>query len=190
VAVAARDRDRQETLRRLASRQDALRALLDSYATAIERRETSGMYVRPETKRSGEKISAYSGSVRTTVTVNDFGVLGELILRVADQDQVTLAGPWWEVRPGSPVYAAARRAAIEDAIGRAREYADALGARIIGLEQLSDSGLSTMAVPLSYGVKDARAFAAAEPELELDPQRQQIRASVEARFRISDPTVL
>ena len=58
VTVAARDRDRQETLRRLAARVDALKGLLDGYAGSIEKRETSGLYVRPETKRSGERVSA------------------------------------------------------------------------------------------------------------------------------------
>ena len=43
VTVAARDRDRQAALARLAERSAALGTLLDGYAEAIERRETSGV---------------------------------------------------------------------------------------------------------------------------------------------------
>src|SRR6266511_3775771 len=116
VAVSARDRDRQTTLRRLTARVEAVRAVLDGYAEVIEKRETSGLYVHPETKRAGERISAYSGTVATSVTVADFTQLGELLLRLADLDQTTVAGPWWGLRPGSPVHGDARRAAIADAI--------------------------------------------------------------------------
>ncbi|MFD0823941.1 SIMPL domain-containing protein, partial [Micromonospora zhanjiangensis] len=126
VTVQARDADRQSTLARLAERADAVRAVVDTYGPAIDRRESGDLRVSPELKRSGERIKAYHGSVSTTVTVTDFTVLGELMLRLADQDQATVAGPWWSLRPDSPAHREARRAAIADAIDRAREYADAL----------------------------------------------------------------
>ncbi len=192
VTVAARDRDRQEALRRLASRVDEVRAMLDGYAGAIEKRETAGMFVYPETKGSGEKVTAYSGSVTTTVTVTDFSALGEMMLRLADREQVRVGGPWWTLRPDSPAYREARRDAIADAIARAREYADAVGAQVTELLEIADTGLSTNGVPM----REARAMSLsyhagrAEPELDLEPQRQQIRGQVEARFRISTPTAL
>ena len=131
VTVAARDKDRQTTLTRLTERITALRSLLDRYADAIERRETGAVFVRPETKRSGERVAAYTGTVSTTVTVTDFTVLGELLVAVADQDLTSVYGPSWSLRPDSPVYAEARRAAIADAFARGREYAGAVGARVV-----------------------------------------------------------
>ncbi len=191
VAVSARDRDRQTTLRRLTARVEAVRAVLDGYAEVIEKRETSGLYVHPETKRAGERISAYSGTVATSVTVADFTQLGELLLRLADLDQTTVAGPWWGLRPGSPVHGDARRAAIADAIRRGREYADALGARITGLVELADSGLSAQETPryMAMGFRGA-ADGAGPPVLDLEPQRQTVMATIEARFRISEPAAL
>jgi uncharacterized protein YggE len=191
VTVSARDRNRQETLRRLAARVEAVRALLDGYAGAIEKQETSGLSVYPETKRSGERVSAYRGTVSTSVTVSDFTVLGELLLRLADQDQTSVTGPWWTLRPGSPVHREARHAAIADAIARGREYAEALGARITGLVEVADPGLSAEGAPhhLATGVAHGAGSAAA-PMLELDPQRQTVTAMVEARFRISEPAAL
>jgi len=193
VTVSARDRDRQTTLRRLAERSDATRTLLDAYGEAVERRESGSLQVMPERKRSGEKVAFYRGSVTTTVTVSDFTALGELMLRLADQDQTTVAGPWWELRPDSPAHREARRAAIADALAVARDYAAALGARIAGLVELADSGLGGRPpVPLAAraaAMPEAMDLAAA-PAIDLDPQPQTVYAAVEARFVISHPTAI
>ena len=192
VTVIARDRNREEALRRLASRVDSVRAVLDGYRDAVEKRETTGLFVHPETKGSGERVVAYHGNVRTVVTIGDFAVLGELMLRLAGEDQTTVDGPWWALRPGSPAHREARRAAIADALDRAREYADALGARVTGLVELTDAGLGSQ--PVMRGDTRMLAFAAAgapgePPSLDLEPQRQQVHATVEARLLISEPTL-
>ena len=67
------------------------------------------MHVGPQLKRSGERVVAYTGTTSTTVTVSDFTVLGELMMRLADQEQTSVAGPWWQLRPGSPTYRKAQR---------------------------------------------------------------------------------
>ncbi|MFG1657344.1 SIMPL domain-containing protein [Micromonospora chersina] len=187
VTATARDRDRETTLTRLAERAAAVRVLLDAAEPAVERRETGQLRVWPETKRSGERVVAYHGSVTTTVSVVDFTALGELMLRLADQEQVEVAGPWWSLRPDSPAYREARHAAIADALARAREYAEALGARVTALLELADTGLAA-APPMMAKAGFARAGEAA-PELELDPQPQPVQAAVEARFTISEPVL-
>ncbi|MER7166869.1 SIMPL domain-containing protein [Micromonospora sp. NPDC000207] len=188
VTAMARDKDREATLTRLAERAAAIRVLLESYGPVVERRETGDLQVRPETKRSGERVVAYHGSVTTTVTVTDFTALGEVMLRLADQDQVEVAGPWWALRPDSPAHREARRAAIADAVARAREYAEALGAQVTALIELADTGMGTqpmmrMAYATGGMAQEGR------PELDLDPQAQSVQASVEARFTISDPVL-
>ena len=121
VTVAARDKDRAAVLTRLTERAAVLRGLLDGFGDVVERRETGGVHVRPELKRGGERVSAYCGSFSTTVTVSDFTALGDVILRVADLEQASVSGPWWELRPNSPVVGAARPPAHGDAVSRARE---------------------------------------------------------------------
>ncbi|WP_326555457.1 SIMPL domain-containing protein [Micromonospora sp. NBC_01813] len=195
VTVSARGRDRPGTLERLAERGDAVRALIDGYGTAIERRESGSLLVRPEWKRSGERVAAYHASVTTTVTVVDFTVLGELMLRLADQDQVQISGPWWSLRPASPEFGQARRAAIDEAIARARDYADALGAEVTGLVELADHGMAAPQ-PMMLRSGGGHGFAAVDlaaestPQLDLDPQVQTVHAVVEARFTISAPAAL
>jgi uncharacterized protein YggE len=184
---AARDRNREATLARLAERADGVRALIEGYGTAIDRREAGDLRVRPELKRSGERVVAYHGSVTTTVTVTDFAVLGELMLRLADQDQATVAGPWWQLRPDSPVHRDARRAAIGEALTRAREYADALGSHVVALLELADSALTNQPMTMSRAAYAVGGSDGEPPELDLDPQPQSVHASVEARFTISAP---
>lgn len=192
VSVTARDKDRQATLSRLTERQAALGALLDGYAAAIEKRETSAVYVRPETRRSGERVVAYTGTVTTGVTLHDFTVLGELVLRLADQDQVSVGGPYWSLRPTSEVHRQARRAAVDDALARAREYADAVGATLLRLLELSDVGMSGPQPirPMMFAAGAvARGAGGGAPELDLDPQPQTVQAQIEARFVVSEPAL-
>ena len=194
VVVSARDKDRATTLTRLRERSDTLRQFLDRFAEGIERRETGGLHVYPEGKGKGERVVGYNGRVSTTVTVTDFSALGEMMLAVTGQDQTQVHGPTWSLRPGSPVHAEARRAAVADAIERAKEYADALGATLVDLVELADPGLSSRGVEsmqtfTAYGTPRAK-FSGGGPELELDPQRQRVHATVEARFTITAPANL
>lgn len=188
VTVAARDRDRQAALTRLAERSASIRAVLDGYADAIERRETGGVDLRPELKRTGERVSAYSGSVTTTVVVTDFTVLGDLLLRLGDQEQTSVAGPWWALRPGSRAGAEVRRAAITDALDRAREYAAAVGAELDRLIEIADEG-SGGGGPV-FLASGPMARDVASVELNVDPQPQVVSASVLIKFAMTEPTVL
>jgi uncharacterized protein YggE len=191
VTVSARDKDRQTTLTRLTERAAELRTYLDEYPDAIERRETGGVQIFPELKRGGERVSAYAGNVTTTVTVTDFAVLGELLLRLGSIDQTSVSGPWWQLRPGSRAGADVRKEAITDALQRAREYAEAVGARVDRLLEISDEGAGGGNVPL---MRAAKAFdgmeAAGALELEIEPQQQTVHASVVVRVAITEPAAL
>jgi hypothetical protein len=192
VVTSASARDRQQALRLLAARVEFLRELLDGYRDAIESRETTGLHAYPVRESRSGKISGYRGSVTTTLTVTDFAVLGDLMLGASDQDDTSVSGPVWELRRGSPAHREARTAAIGDAIDRAREYAAALGAQVIRLVELADPGVGGQSPP-PRGMMFARALSApgdGAPQLDLEPQRQQIQAQIEARFLISEPTVL
>jgi uncharacterized protein len=183
VTASARDKDRETTLRRLRERAAAVGAVLDGVAT--EKRETSGVEVHPELKRGGERVAAYAGRVTTTVTVTDFDGLGELMLRLAELDQTSVAGPWWQLRPDSTAGAEVRTAAIRQALHKAHEYAEAVGAQVSGLVEISDDGFGGGATPLM-----ARAAAVDDsgpPALDVEPQAQTVSASVVVRVTITEP---
>jgi hypothetical protein len=123
------------------------------------------------------------------VTVTDFSVLGELLLRLANQEQTAVSGPWWQLRPGSTAGAAVRKAAIADALNRAREYADAVGARVDRLVEILDDGTGGGPQPMMM-----RAYGGRGPEmglnLDIDPQQQTVQAAVIVRVAITEPTAL
>ena len=188
VTVSARDKDRQTALTRLAARSAELRSALDDYPEAIERRETGGVQIYPDVKRGSEKVTAYTASATTTVTVTDFGVLGELLLRLGNQDQTSLSGPWWRLRPGSRAGAEVRKEAIADALQRARDYAEAVGSRVDRLVEIQDEGAGGVQ-PMMRAMAFKGEAAADALELEMDPQLQTVQASVIVRVTITDPDV-
>ncbi len=189
VTVSARDPDRQTTLTRLAERAAEMRTYLDEFPDAVERRETGGVQLYPELKRGGERVSAYAGSVTTTVTVTDFSALGDLLLRLGGLDQTSLSGPWWQLRPGSRAGADVRREALTDALQRAKEYAEAVGARVDRLVEILDDGAGAGGGGMMRMAKFDGMEAAGGPELEIEPQLQTVHAAVVVRVAITDPVI-
>lgn len=193
IAITARDTSRERVLERLAARNDECLAVLRGYGDALAKIDTSALAIYPELKPGArrEQVRAYRGSVRIDVAVVDFTILGELIGRVSDADLTTVSGPWWRLRPDSPVRRRVREEAARDAIVRAREYAEAIGSRLTGLVELADQGLAMdagrphpHAAPMALA---ARAAASEPPAFDLEPQTQVVEARVEARFTIAQP---
>ena len=110
VAVGARDKDRDRCLSSLDQRSDAVLAVLGSFGSAVERVATAAVRIGPELKdgRGHERIAGYAATIRHSVTVVDFAVLGDLVARLAELEMVDVAGPWWRLRPDSSVHASAR----------------------------------------------------------------------------------
>ncbi|MER7763252.1 SIMPL domain-containing protein [Streptomyces sp. NPDC097619] len=195
ITVSARGTDRRTALEDLTRRNAAVLELVKGYGEAVEKLETGTFSVTPELTRHGrsERIRAYHGRVYLTAELADFTALGELTTRLADLELTSVDGPWWALRPDSPAHGEARRQAVLEAVQRAREYAAALGSELSALVELADLGAED-AGPLPSGPGGgsfrAMAFAAeAEqpPALDLEPQRQSVYASVNARFTMTPP---
>ncbi|MFJ4962071.1 oxidative stress defense protein [Streptomyces sp. ADI96-02] len=198
VTVSARGTDRRTALDDLTRRNTAALDLIRSYGDAIEKLETGTLAISPELTRHGrgERVRAYHGRIQLTVSLNDFTALGELVARLADQDLTRVDGPWWSLRPTSPVHADARRQAVRAALQRAREYAEALDTRLGALLELGDTGVgaaprhtrSAFAAHATPYAAGAEAATEAAP-VDLEPVRQNIDAQVEASFTLEPPTL-
>ncbi|MEU9093086.1 SIMPL domain-containing protein [Streptomyces sp. NPDC048428] len=196
ITVSARGRDRRAALEDLTQRNTTVLELARSYGEAIDKLETGALSITPELHQRGrdEKIRAYHGRVHITATLNDFTALGEFTTRAADLDMTRIDGPHWALRPDSPAHGRARRQAVREAVQRAREYADAVGAQLAALVELADLGAENTA-PTAYtrgaygGPLPAPAGAApgAAPALDLEPQQQTVYAQVNARFIMTPP---
>ena len=196
VTVQARDRDRRAVLDRLVRRNREVLDLVRGYGEAVEKLESGPVTAYPEAKQKGqsERVKGYAGQARVQVTIRDFSVLGELVAVLADLELVTVAGPWWSLRPDSPVHRQARVAAARDATRRAGEYAEAFGGRVGELIEAADAGLlggssSGQGVRLAAFSAKARSGPANDaPSLDLEPVRQPVTAQVDARFTMILPT--
>jgi uncharacterized protein len=198
VIYQARDRDREKVLRRLADRNKQLTGLIKGYGEAVEKLESGSVHIRPELKdkRAGERVAGYLAQAGLRVTIQDFTVLGELVVSLADAELVTVDGPWWALRPDSPAYREARLAAARDATTRAGEYAEAFGGQLGDLLEAADSGLLTAQArsdrwafsgPRAAAGRASRQAEPDQPELDLEPEKQNVSAQVEARFEMTRP---
>jgi uncharacterized protein YggE len=190
IGVVARGPDYRQTLDLLSQRSRAVVDIVARYTIGIEKSETTGLHVYPElTDSKTERVRRYAGQATTSVTVNDFAVLSELIVATRDVELVQINGPWWQLRPNSEVYRTARLAAAKDAVVRAREYAEAFGVQLTGLLEIADQGMSGSHPIMAKGI--GLSFAGAEvhdgASLDLQPARQQVTGQVEARFTITQP---
>ena len=182
LTVEVRDRRRDRALELLAERQQELTALLDAHRPALGTVVSDAVAVFPESG-DGTRIS---GSVATTTTrarVTDVSVAGELAVAVAGLADVSVHGPHWRVSRDHPARQQVRTAAVQDAVGRARAYAAAFGARLTGLVEVRDVGTG------GGGVMAAAAFsvAARAPALQLEPAPQEVPGQVEVTFTMSVP---
>jgi len=193
VSVGARAGERAQTLRDLTRRVEEVRADIAGYGAAVEAVDGGPLWVRPQIKegRPRERVSGYVAGTAMRATVVEFGVLGDLLVRLADRDMVSLDGPWWALRPESDAHRRARTEAVRDARRRAEEYAAAAGVRLTGLVEISDVGLSAhegFARQAAAGFRSAaHSSVADELSFEVEPVAQTISATVEARFTATQP---
>lgn len=190
VTVRVVERKRDDAIRELNSRMEAVRKVFDTFDAALERRETSSMWIQAKVKGRDEKQTGYAATLRSKLVVKDLAAIGDLAGQLGALDDVTLDGPWWGLRPQSDVYRQARQAAARDAVARAGDYAAVLGATLVALIELADTGLLTegaaVAQPM-YAMAMRGGAPSEPPSIDLEPARQTVRANVEARFQMTAP---
>jgi uncharacterized protein YggE len=196
VRVTSRSKDRAQAISALARRRDEISSLLAEHGGAIEKFEESSTHIRPDFKddKSKERIAGYFGSSQFTVTIGDFAVLADVVTALAQQEATSVSGPYWALRPDSPARARARILAAQNALVRAREYADAFDTRVLDLVELADLGMLSEASAEPARAASARRLSAAhddedEPSFDFTPVAQTVHAMVDARFTIESPTL-
>ncbi|WP_175407824.1 SIMPL domain-containing protein [Streptomyces sp. TRM64462] len=197
VVLTARGTDRRTVLQDLTRRNATAVDLIRAYDDALEDLETGALSLVPELARRGrgEHVRTFHGVVHLAATLTDFTALGELATRLADLDLTRVDGPWWSIRPTSPVHAEARTEAVRDAVRRARSYAQALGTDLAALVELDDTPPSDEPFDFGGAAPRAAAFgteAAGDtpPPLDLEPRRQTVTAHITARFTLHPPATL
>jgi uncharacterized protein YggE len=138
-------------------------------------------------QRTGQVIAM----VALRVTVRDLAALEDLSGVLAAAPSLNVHGVTWHVDWDNPAWPQVRAAAIGAAIGKARDYAAALGATVRHVEHIADAGLLG-GDTAPYHTVQSRAFRKAyaggeQPETPaLTPVPQELIATIEARFRTTE----
>jgi len=148
------------------------------------------LYHDQETMRM-ERTGLVIATVTLRVTVRDLDLLDDLAGVLAAQPGLNVHGVTWHVDWDNPAWPQVRAAAIGAAIGKARDYAAALGATVRQVEHIADVGLlGGDTAPYQPGlIVASRAYSAGGDQPgtpALTPVPQELIATIEARFRTTD----
>jgi hypothetical protein len=137
-----------------------------------------------QTERSGQ----LTATVALRVTVRDMYALDNLSGVLAAVPGLNVHGVTWQVDWDNPAWPQVRAAAIAAAIGKARDYAAALGATVQYVEHIADAGmLGNDSAPFyarSASFAGGGHHGTGIPAL--TPVPQELIATIEARFRTTD----
>jgi len=138
-----------------------------------------------------ERSGQVTATVALRVTVRDLGIFDDLSGVLAAHPSLNVHGVMWQVDWDNPAWPQVRAAAIAAAIGKARDYAAALGATVRHVEHIADVGLlGGDTAPNQPGrLVLSKGFSASggQPGAPgLDPVPQELSATIEARFRATD----
>ena len=138
-------------------------------------------------QRTGQVIA----TVALRVTLRDLAGLEDLSGVLAAAPALNVHGVTWHVDWDNPAWPQVRAAAIGAAIGKARDYAAALGATVRRVEHVADVGLlggeATPYQPVHAVSRKAFAGGGNQPGTPaLTPVPQELIATIEARFRTTE----
>lgn len=143
-------------------------------------------------KNGNRRGRGFGASTHVTVWVRDLDLLDRLINLLTTGKAVNVHYVHWLVDDDNPAWAEVRADAIAAAIAQARQYAAALDADLRSLDEIADVGLlGSGHQEYRMGEEQARPVAAfaRDEAVSLDPEPQQISATIEARFRATPVTL-
>jgi uncharacterized protein YggE len=148
------------------------------------------LYHDRETMRM-ERSGQVTATVALRVIVRDLDALDDLSGVLAARPGLNVHGVTWHVDWDNPAWPQVRAAAIGAAIGKARDYAAALGATVRHVEHIADAGLlgGDTAPYQPVRAMAARAYSGGGEQPgtpELTPVPQELIATIEARFRTAE----
>lgn len=162
----------------------AILAQLSAFEIAPKDIQTSDLSLNPvwsnQVANSGRpRIDGYQASNRVTVRVRDLDSLPQLLDAVLTDGANRLGGLHFTLSDPEPAMNDARRLAVQDAVAKARLFAEAAGVELGPLISLSEDGLR---VPRPEMMSMARAADAGVPVAEGETQ---VRAGVTLVYAIS-----
>jgi uncharacterized protein YggE len=145
IGVVARETTAQLAMDGIAAAGQSLIAALS--ARGIEPRDiqTQGVSLFPltqggETPQAQPVITGYEASTTVDVRVRDLDALGALLDEMVSSGANSLQGLSFDINEKGPLMDEARRAAVQDALARARVLAEAAGVTLGPIQSITDAG--------------------------------------------------
>jgi uncharacterized protein YggE len=136
-----------------------------------------------------EQSGRLTATVAVRVTVRDMDVLENLSGVLAEAPGLNVHDVTWQVDWDNPAWPQVRAAAIGAAIGKAQDYAAALGGTVRYVEHIADAGLlsdDNAPTQVVYSAAFSRGGRNQTGIPALTPVPQELIATIEARFRTTD----
>jgi uncharacterized protein len=138
-----------------------------------------------------QRTGQVTATVALRVTIRDLDSLDDLGGVLAAAPDLNVHSVTWHVDWDNPAWPQVRAAAIGAAIGKARDYAAAIGATVRHVEHIADAGLlggdTAPYQPVRAGMAKAFSGGVNQPGIPaLTPVPQELIATIEARFRTTD----
>jgi uncharacterized protein YggE len=146
------------------------------------------LYHDQETRQM-ERSGRLTATVAARITVRDMDALENLSGVLAEAPGLNVQDVTWQVDWDNPAWPQVRAAAIGAAIGKARDYAAALGATVQYVEHIADAGLlgdDSAPNQVVYSAAFSRGGRNQTGIPALTPVPQELIATIEARFRSTD----
>lgn len=163
------------------TRSDAVRELGRQVAAAAPALELPGLEVRSRrlwvrNEWRGKRVVGCRAGENFELLVTDVTALEQVLSALVGAEPTDLQGPHWVLTDPAAARREAQGKAVTDARTRAEGYAEALGGRLGPLLRLSEA--PDHGGPVAYGVRQARAEAAAPDvrDLGLEPEPVKVTA--------------
>jgi len=147
---------------------------------------------RPWNDKGKQLPLVHHAAVGVEVKFRDFAALSEWVgQRIADMEGFRVSQVRWALtdEQRTSLLAEVRARAVQDAVTRAQQYADALGLGTVAPVAIADAGMLNTRPEAGSQGEHMRLMAApaAAPVAELEPEHIEVSATVDARF-IAGPT--
>ena len=152
-----------------AAKSDAVVRALKAAAGVGAEVKTSGYSLQPQRvyrENQPPTITGYEARNSVTVTLGDLTRVGAVIDATAQAGANDIAGISFTLRRDRPARDEALGQATQEAIGKARVIARALGGRVVRIVEVQEEGTMRPPIPL-YEKMDVRTMAAAQTPIEV-----------------------
>jgi uncharacterized protein YggE len=184
TGVVTQAADANAAMQANAAQMDRVMAAIRAAGIAERDIQTSGINLNPQyryVENQPPSITGYQASNTVSLKVRDIGKLGKVLDALVASGANQVNGPSFEVDKPEAAYDEARRAALANAQGRAKMYADALGLRVRRIVSISEGGGFQPPMPM---MAMARAEKGQAYDTAVSPGETTLSANIDVVFEL------